>query len=432
MNRVFVFILFLLISTGCSLNEDSKLWNKEDEKISKIKNKKKVFKEEKKQTKELNSSLKLDLSRVIHNNEINYNLNNFGSLKYKGNLKEIGKYKFSKFDDFNEFNFEPLILKNGLIVFDKKRNILRFDDNQKIIWKNNFYSKTEKKLSPLLTFAKNRENILVADNISKIFSIEANSGKLIWSKKSDYPFNSQIKIYKDKFFVVDYKNILRCFYINDGSECWNVKTEESFTVSESKYSIIIKDNILIFNNSIGDITAVDILSGLIKWQLPTQKSNITNEAYNFNYSKLVSDGNTIYFSNNKNEFYSVDLNTGIINWISQINSILSPILLDDYIFTVSETGHLFTIQKKTGNIVRINDIYKNYDSKKRKNLKPTGFMVGQNKLYLSNSDGNLIIVEVNSGKLSETKKISRNFISKPYFNNGDLFVVKNGSVIQYD
>ena len=431
MSRIFVFIL-LLISTGCSFNEDSKLWKKEDKEISKIENKNKVFKEEKKQTRELNPLLKLDLSRVNHNSEINYNLNNFGSLKYSGNLKEIGKYKFPKFDDFNEFNFEPLILNNGLIVFDKKGNILRFNDNQKIIWKNNFYSKTEKKLSPLLTFAKNKKNILVADNISKIFSIEANSGKLIWSKKSDYPFNSQIKTYKDKFFVVDYKNILRCFYINDGSECWNVKTEESFTVSESRYSIIIKDNILIFNNSIGDITAVDILSGLIKWQLPTQKSNITNEAYNFNYSKLVSDGSTIYFSNNKNEFYSVDLNTGIINWISQINSILSPILLDDYIFTVSNTGHLFTIQKKAGNIIRINDIYKDYDSKKRKNLKPTGFMVGQNKLYLSNSDGKLIVVEVNSGKLSEIKKVSRNLISKPYFNNGNLFVIKNGSVIQYD
>ena len=69
---------------------------------------------------------------------------------------------------------------------------------------------------------------------------------------------------------------------------------------------------------------------------------------------------------------------------------------------------------------------------KRKNLKPTGFMVGQNKLYLSNSDGNLIVVDVNSGKLSEIKKVSRNLISKPYFDNGDLFVVKNGSVIQYD
>ena len=174
------------------------------------------------------------------------------------------------------------------------------------------------------------------------------------------------------------------------------------------------------------------MSGLIKWQLPNQKSNITNEAYNFNYSKLVSDGSTIYFSNNKNEFYSVDLNTGIINWISQINSILSPILLDDYIFTVSNTGHLFTIQKKAGNIIRINDIYKNYDTKKRKNLKPTGFIIGQNKLYLSNSDGNLIIVDADSGKMSKIEKISRNLISKPYFYNGNLFIVKNGSVIQYD
>ena len=429
-NRIFVFILFLFFLAGCSLNENSRIWNKEVKTISK--NKKKVFVEEKKLVKELNPSLKLNLSKIKHNNKIDYDLNNFGSLTYNGNLSKVGKYNFSKFDNFNEINFEPLILNDGVIVFDKKGNILRFNNNQKIIWKSNFYSKSEKKLNLMLTFAKTGNSLLAADNISRIFSIEINSGKLIWSKKSDYPFNSEIKIYKDKFFVVDYKNILRCFYINDGSECWRVKTEESFTVSESKYSIIIQDNILIFNNSIGDITAIDILSGLIKWQLPTQKSNMTNEAYSFNYSKLVSDGNTIYFSNNKNEFYSIDLKSGIINWVIQINSILSPILIGDYIFTVSNTGHFVTIEKKRGNIIRINDIYKNYKPKKKKNLKPTGFMIAQNKLFLSNSDGNLIIVEVNSGKISRNERISRSLISKPYFFNGNLFIVKNGSVIQYD
>ena len=64
------------------------------------------------------------------------------------------------------------------------------------------------------------------------------------------------------------------------------QTDESFTVSSSKYSLIIKDNMLVFNNSIGDITAVDILTGLIEWQVPTQKSSIINDAYNFNFSKL--------------------------------------------------------------------------------------------------------------------------------------------------
>ena len=325
-----------------------------------------------------------------------------------------------------------MILEDGLIFFDKKGNILRFNDNQKIIWKKNYYSKTEKKLNPKLSFSMKDKNLIVADNIAKIFLINSISGDLIWSKKSDYPFNSQIKIYKDRFFVIDYKNILRCFYLKDGSECWNVQTEDSFTISNSKYSLIIANNLVIFNNSIGDITAVDLLSGMIKWQLPTQKSIIINETYNFNYSRLVSDGSSIYFSNNKNRFFSIDLSTGTTNWTNEVNSILTPVIISDYIFTVSKDGYLFTIQKKQGNIIRINDLYKNYDLKKRKKLKPIGFSVGLNNLYLANSDGTLIVVKLTSGNILKIEKVSRGLISKPYIHNGDLFIVKNGSIIQYD
>ena len=325
-----------------------------------------------------------------------------------------------------------MILEDGLIFFDKKGNILRFNDNQKIIWKKNYYSKTEKKLNPKLSFSIKDKNLIVADNIAKIFLINSISGDLIWSKKSDYPFNSQIKIYKDRFFVIDYKNILRCFYLKDGSECWNVQTEDSFTISNSKYSLIIANNLVIFNNSIGDITAVDLLSGMIKWQLPTQKSSIINETYNFNYSRLVSDGSSIYFSNNKNRFFSIDLSTGTTNWTNEVNSILTPVIISDYIFTVSKDGYLFTIQKKQGNIIRINDLYKNYDLKKRKKLKPIGFSVGLNNLYLANSDGTLIVVKLTSGNILKIEKVSRGLISKPYIHNGDLFIVKNGSITQYD
>jgi outer membrane protein assembly factor BamB len=69
-----------------------------------------------------------------------------------------------------------------------------------------------------------------------------------------------------------------------------LQTEDSFTISNSKFSLIILDDKVIFNNSIGDITAVDIESGLIAWQLPTQSSSIINETYNFKISKLVADG----------------------------------------------------------------------------------------------------------------------------------------------
>ena len=276
------------------------------------------------------------------------------------------------------------------------------------------------------------KNLLVADSIAKISSINLQTGNLIWSKKSEYPFNSEIKIFKDKFFVVDFKNTLRCFYLKDGTECWNIKTEDSFTVSNSKFSMLIKDNLVIYNNSLGDITAVDILSGLIQWQLPTQTSSIMNETYGFNFSKLVSDGSSIYFSNNKNQFYSVDLKSGTMNWMSEINSILTPIIIGNFIFTVSENGYLFTIQKNEGNIIRINDIYKNFNLKKRKRIKPTGFTIGGNNLYLTNSDGNLIVISLSAGNVIKIEKVGRDLLSKPLIYDENLFIVKNGSITQYD
>ena len=157
-----------------------------------------------------------------------------------------------------------------------------------------------------------------------------------------------------------------------------------------------------------------------------------NETYGFYFSKLVSDGSSIYFSNNKNQFFSVDLKSGTTNWMSEINSILTPIIIGNFIFTVSENGYLFTIQKNEGNIIRINDIYKDFNLKKRKRIRPTGFTVGGNNLYLTNSDGNLIVISLSAGNVLKIEKVARDLISKPSIYNENLFIVKNGSITQYD
>ena len=66
------------------------------------------------------------------------------------------------------------------------------------------------------------------------------NGDLVWSKNNLAPFNSQIKIYKDKFFIVDFSNTLRCFSLKNGNELWNIQTENSLIRSKKKLSIVIK------------------------------------------------------------------------------------------------------------------------------------------------------------------------------------------------
>ena len=268
--------------------------------------------------------------------------------------------------------------------------------------------------------------------MAKYYSVNINTGKLNWSKNNAYPFNSDIKKYRDKMFVVDYKNTLRCYEIKDGSECWSLETDDSFTIPNNKYSLIILNDYVIFSNSIGDITAVDIKTGLIVWQLPTQSSSIINETYNFKTSKLVSDGVSIFFSNNKNQFYSIDSKTGTTNWINEINSNIKPILVENLIFTISNEGYLYLIDKDKGNIVRITDLFLNYKDKMRKNIYPIGFVIGNKNLFLTNSDGKMIIAGIEDGQITKIEKVSGGLVSKPFIFNNNLYVVRNGSIVQYN
>jgi outer membrane protein assembly factor BamB len=431
-NRIIILIIALIFLNQCSFKENSRIWKDKENKLEAQKNIKKVFLEDKKITSEFNQELKLDLSIIKFNNKIIDNENNYGSQNYKGLIDKIGNYKFSKFEDINQLNFKPIFLDDGLIFFDKKGSIIRYNDKSKVLWKKNHYSKSEKKLKPKLNFVQDDENLLITDSIAKYYSVNINSGELNWSKNNIYPFNSDIKKYKNKIFVIDYKNTLRCYNVSDGNECWNLKTEDSFTISNSKFSLIVISDKVIFSNSIGDITAVDIETGVIIWQLPTQSSSIINETYNFKISKLVSDGNSIIFSNNKNEFHSIDVKTGTINWINEINSNITPIITGNLIFTVSNEGYLIVIEKNKGNIIRVTDLFKNYKLKKRKNIKPVGFVIGNTNLYLTNTDGKMIIVDLSLGDIKKIEKISGDFISRPFIFNQNLFVIRNGSIIQYN
>jgi len=431
-NRIIILIIALIFLNQCSFNENSRIWKDKENKLEAQKNIKKVFLEDKKITTEFNQELKLDLSIIKFNNKITDNENNYGSQNYEGLIDKIGNYKFSKFEDINQLNFKPIFLDDGLIFFDKKGSIIRYNDKTKVLWKQNHYSKSEKKLRPKLDFIQDGENLLITDSIAKYYSVNINSGELNWSKNNIYPFNSDIKKHKNKIFVIDYKNTLRCYNISDGNECWNLKTEDSFTISNSKFSLIVINDKVIFSNSIGDITAVDIETGVIIWQLPTQSSSIINETYNFKISKLVSDGNSIIFSNNKNEFHSIDVKTGTINWINEINSNITPIITENLIFTVSNEGYLIVIEKNNGNIIRVTDLFKNYKLKKRKNINPVGFVIGNTNLYLTNTDGKMIVVDLSLGDIKKIEKISGDFISRPFIFNQNLFVIRNGSIIQYN
>ncbi|MDC6464163.1 PQQ-like beta-propeller repeat protein [Candidatus Pelagibacter ubique] len=432
MNKVLLSVLILLILNNCSASKKVGFWNKDNKNQQQIENNKTILTKQIRLEEEFNSNLYVKISNgKLNQNSLN-DQNDTGELTYEGILEKIGKYNFSKFNDFDFISPSPLFYNNNLVFYDNKGEITLYDENQKTLWKNNFYNKSEKKIKPRLNFALKDDILIVTDDVAKYYAINIDRGELLWIKTNIVPFNSNIKIKNDVFYVVDYKNILRSISIKDGSEIWNLKTEESLTKSNTKISIALDDKNIYFNNSIGDITAVDIKSGQLVWQLPTQNNNISQNAFQLSNSELVINENTIFFSNNKNEFYSIDSATGLINWKTEISSDLKPVVIGKLIITISEKGYLYIIDKKSGNIIRINDLYKNYKDKKRNQITPTGFFVALNKIYLTNSDGKLIIVNSNDGNILNVVKVSGGKILQPFINENNLFLISNGSIIKFN
>ncbi len=278
-NLVKLFFLIIIINS-CSFNPNSTLWTKRTEiKKDNILNTKQIVEKEKILENELNNNLKINISNLkIENSQIKNFTNNNGRSHYEGSLKSISRYKFSKIQNFDQYEPEIAIDKNNIIFFDNKGNILKFDNNAKLKWKKNNYSKTEKKMNPILFFSTNKNYLIVADTVAKYYALDINSGQIIWSKNNTAPFNSQIKIFKDKFFIVDSENVIKCFSLKDGSILWSFKTEKPFIKSQKKNSLVIKNDKIIFNNSLGDITALDLYTGELIWQTPTQKKSIIDEA----------------------------------------------------------------------------------------------------------------------------------------------------------
>ena len=431
MNKIFQLLLIIIFFSGCSFNKNSKFWTSETVKEIERQKFEKIFDDPTALNQELNTNINLNLSKGFEKNNLSKKFtNNDGRVNFDGSLKKSSKYKFSKIKNF--YQSEPIISfnKDNIIFFDDKGTVLQFDKRSKLIWKKNYYTKSEKKSNPILQFANNDKFLIVADNLSKYYMLNIETGDLIWSKKNSAPFNSQIQIYKDRFFLIDFTNTLRCYSIKNGEELWNFQTESALIRSQKRLSMVIVEDVIFFNNSLGDISAVRINDGELLWQLPTQSDVLYESAFSLETSDIITDKKNLFFSNNKNQFFSIDIKSGSFNWENNVNSNLRPTAIDNFIITVSLEGYLIVIDKITGNIIKVTDIFNNFKTKKRKEILPTGFIIGLKNIYLSTNIGRLLVIDIKSGKTISTLKIDKDKISRPFVSDQNLYLAKDNAIIK--
>ena len=432
-NQYFFFWVFVfLIITNCSFDNKSGIWTG-DKKIAEEKDAFiRIDKESKIIKKEINSKLIINIKEGSLNknwffSDVNLK-NNIPHLLFNGNLKNISKFRFKKSANFAFYSPEILLSEKYIIFYDNNGFLVKYNSNKEILWKTRISNKKQQKNITNISLALLENTIYGSDNLGKYFALDLNTGKLKWEKKHINFFNSQIKVKNKKIFLVDIDDNLICLSTIDGNLLWHFETESSLIKTTKKASIIISEKYVVFVNSRGALSKLNLDTGHLVWQIQTQNTLINNETNFLKNSELVYSNNELFLSNNKNEFYSIDFKTGTIKWKQSISSSIRPIILDKLLLTINDDGYLIAIDTNNGSIVRATYLLDKFKKKKRKKILFEGFIVASKKAYITTNMGYILICPISNGKVDKIFRLGKFKLSQPFVVNNRLYIVKNNSI----
>ena len=442
-----IFFLIFILLVNCSFDNKTGIWSgskKEKRRISELEKEQKqtkvvdyIYSSKSVYSKEISLTKKISISNPRKN--LSWKMSSLNQQNFLGNIylsgidniflkKKIGKNKFP----MSKIISSPLVFENNIIFSDNNGTIFNINQNGEINWKKNIYKKIYKKVYKNLVFSIYQNNIYVADNIGFIYSIGLNNGKLVWIKNHGIPIKSNIKIYKNKIFLINQDNRILCFNTKNGSKIWDIRSVPSFIKLQNFLSSAIsKQGDVIAINSSGDLLKVNANNGKIAWSLNTLQSTLAHATDFFKSSEIVIIDDNIIFSS-KSSIFSYNLNTGYTNWKQEVSSIGAPIIDGKNIFILTDNGYFVIIDKDTGIIISSTNILKIL-KKKKQETKITGFIMGSGKIYSVTSNGYLIVSSPVSGKVEYFKKIGDPVTSTPIINNGKLYILtKNSRIYGFD
>ena len=442
-----IFFLIFILLVNCSFDNKTGIWSgskKEKRRISELEKEQKqtkvvdyIYSSKSVYSKEISLTKKISISNPRKN--LSWKMSSLNQQNFLGNIylsgidniflkKKIGKNKFPT----SKIISSPLVFENNIIFSDDNGTIFNINQNGEINWKKNIYKKIYKKVYKNLVFSIYQNNIYVADNIGFIYSIGLNNGKLVWIKNHGIPIKSNIKIYKNKIFLINQDNRILCFNTKNGSKIWDIRSVPSFIKLQNFLSSAIsKQGDVIAINSSGDLLKVNANNGKIAWSLNTLQSTLAHATDFFKSSEIVIIDDNIIFSS-KSSIFSYNLNTGYTNWKQEVSSIGAPIIDGKNIFILTDNGYFVIIDKDTGIIISSTNILKIL-KKKKQETKITGFIMGSGKIYSVTSNGYLIVSSPVSGKVEYFKKIGDPVTSTPIINDGKLYILtKNSRIYGFD
>ena len=345
------------------------------------------------------------------NNFKNFKYNDLNKLSYKS--KKITKYKINKYLLYENENIITTDTKGNIIIFSLK--------NKKILSKFNFYKNQYKKVKKKLNIIVNKNIIYVTDNIGYVYSFDYKKNKILWAKNVKIPFRSNIKIFNNKLIAADQNNHLYFIDIESGDILKLIPTEETLVKNKFINNLSLDNENSYFLNTYGSLYSINNKNMKINWVFNLNQSLDLKPSNLFTGSQIINDDNKIIISTN-NMTYILDSITGRIIFKKNFTSNLKPILVNNYLITVTKKNLLVMMNVNNGKIIysyNINQKIADLLNTKKKKVSFKEIVLVNDNIFIFLDNSYLLKFNI-YGDLNEVSKLPVKLSSQPIFINQSL------------
>ena len=436
--KLFFVSIILLFFYSCSFDDKTGIWKNENI----LKEKDNIFKDFEKlsiDTEVFNKTIiadkeyKFSISKRISNSawsDIFFNENNnFKNFEYE-NLNKIS-YKSKKLSKHN-LNHHILYDNDNIITSDISGNLIINSLIEKFKTKKfNFYKRKYKKIEKKLNLALENETIFVSDNLGYLYAYDYKKEKIIWAKNYKVPFRSNIKIINDKLVAANQNNNLYFFSKADGNILKSFPTEETIVKNEFINNISSNKKSIFFLNTFGTLYSINKKSLRLNWFINLNQTLDLRPSNTFLSNQIVNNEKKIVISS-RDYTYLIDSNSGSIILRFNFGSNTKPIILDDYLFLVSNNSFLISLELKTGKIIYsydLNEKISNFYNVKKRKIFTKNIAILSDNIYIFLENSYLIKFNI-FGDLLEVNKLPSKLRSFPIFvKKNIIFLSKKKKII---
>ena len=447
--NIFLFF-FLILINQCSFDNKTGIWEDANraKKILKIEDKNKKLEEvflkktrsfDEEKNVSINSIIKIDNTFVSTTDKNNYfnPPNNIANVQYWNKKNILSKSrKLPRSDDESKIKFYD----NSILSYDKKGTIYIYSlSSGNKSFEFNFYKKKFKKYKKKIYLEIYNNQIIAADNLGYLYSLDIFTGKLIWAVNYGIPFRSNLKIIENQLVLANQDNIIYSINLNTGKANWQFATSESKLKNNFQNTLVIDEfnSSIIFFNTSGELYSINYKNQKINWVLNFKTSVKDSFSDLFSSSPLVTQNNNIIISTN-NSIYNYNNTNGSKKWESPVSTDLKPIITKNNIFLFSKTNLLICLDIVSGEVVWSKNIFNSINTYNSKELKKIGkiknITIADYNILLFTSKGYLLNFDYKNGNIISIKDISKSGInSDPLFINGYFYIFdKKNRIIKYE